>query len=82
MPQPTFLQLASRGAPLLPLRGRRLLPALNLHERHGRGPRPPAEEPVQKAFQRGGASANRKKLYGSSETPGARIQARIPRPKD
>ena len=83
MPQPTFLQLASRGAPLLLFvaGGSYMLSTFTSGTVAARDLRQKSQS--QKAFQIEEEHRKiAKKLYGASGTPDAFCLKPIPRPKD
>ena len=83
MPQPTFLQLASRGAPLLLFvaGGSYMLSTFTSGTVAARDLRQKSQS--QKAFQIEEEHRKiAKKLYGDTATPSTLIVKPIPRPKD
>ena len=83
MPQPTFLQLASRGAPLLLFvaGGSYMLSTFTSGTVAARDLRQKSQSTKAFVIEEEHRKIA-KKLYGSSETPGAFDYKRIPRPKD
>ncbi len=83
MPQPTFLQLASRGAPLLLFvaGGSYMLSTFTSGTVAARDLRQKSQSTKAFVIEEEHRKIA-KKLYGSSETPGTPELKKIPRPKD
>ena len=83
MPQPTFLQLASRGAPLLLFvaGGSYMLSTFTSGTVAARDLRQKSQSTKAFVIEEEHRKIA-KKLYGSSETPGTPILKGIPRPKE